>query len=73
MTRVTTDQAEKYDGAYRASMAQQRDEGRVEGRAEGKLEMAERLFRRGMDLSFVMEVTGLPKEELEPIQRSVAP
>lgn len=78
------DQAEKYEGAYRASMAQKYDEGlaqgiiqgiaegraegRAEGELEGKLKTAARLLKLGLDLNFVMDATGLSKKDLEPLQ-----
>lgn len=71
------DQAEKYEGAYKASMAQKYDEGVAEGIAKGKVEgiaegernaqikFVENLLQLGHGLESIMNLTGLTKEEIE--------
>jgi predicted transposase/invertase (TIGR01784 family) len=76
----TYDQAEKYAGAYRASMAQKFDEGKaegkVEGRAEGKVEgkaegeaeernkIAKNMLIEGLSIDVISKLTGLAKETI---------
>src|SRR3989338_6166763 len=79
---LTYDQAEKYEGAYIASMAQKYDEGlekglekgREEGREEGKREekilIAKALLAKGVALDLIALTTGLSKEEFEKIQKN---
>lgn len=74
---LTYDQAEKYEGAYRASMAQKFDEGKAEGIAEGKAEgiaegerkamikIAEGMLKQGHEVENIINLTGLTKEEIE--------
>jgi predicted transposase/invertase (TIGR01784 family) len=35
------------------------------GLVKGKLEVAKTMLDKGMDVAFVMEMTGLPKEQIE--------
>jgi len=41
-----------------------RAEGLAEGEAKGKRETAKILLKKGLDISFISEVTRLPKEEI---------
>ncbi|WP_052300540.1 Rpn family recombination-promoting nuclease/putative transposase [Kyrpidia tusciae] len=67
------------EGAWQAGseegMKQGREEGRKEGREEGylaaKREMARSLLRMGDNMNKVLEITKLPKEEVEAIQREL--
>lgn len=61
------DQAEKYEGVYRASMAQQRYEGRAEGRVEERLTMAKKLIEQGVAMAVIINVTGLTPEEVDAL------
>lgn len=49
----TYDQAEKYEGAYRASMAQKFDEGKAEGEMNAMLVVAKRLVNRGIEIDII--------------------
>lgn len=70
---LTYDQAEKYEGAYLASMAQKYDEGltagvekgKKEGREEEKILMVKAFFSQGVDIETISKATGLPKEEIK--------
>lgn len=52
---LSYDQAEKYEGAYIASMAQKFDEGKL----EGKLEIARDLIKKKYDPRMISDMTGL--------------
>ena len=43
--------------------------GKAEGKAEAKLEVAKNLLNKGMDIEFVMEVTGLSREEIKALKK----
>jgi predicted transposase/invertase (TIGR01784 family) len=43
--------------------------GEIKGKLEEKSEVAVRLLGKGMEISFITEVTGLPKEEIEKLQK----
>lgn len=47
-----------------------RSEGEGIGRYNEKLKLAKNLLNKGMDVAFVIEVTGLSKEEIEKISRT---
>ena len=42
-------------------------EGRKEGKAEEKLEIARKMLEKNADINFIIEVTGLTKEEIEKL------
>jgi hypothetical protein len=44
-------------------------EGRLEGRLEGKRDAARKMLRKGYPLEDVLEITGLPREEIESLSR----
>ena len=80
------DQAEKYAGAYRASMDQKYDEGKEAGRREGeeigikkgeeigikreKQDLARKMLSKGMSLEEVSEITGLSVTDLQSLNSS---
>ncbi len=39
-------------------------EGRKEGRKEREIEIVKNLFNKGMDITFVSEITGLSEQEI---------
>jgi predicted transposase/invertase (TIGR01784 family) len=41
--------------------------GKAEGKAEGKLEVARVMLAKGVDISFIAEMTGLTKEAIEKL------
>lgn len=43
------------------------DEGKIEGKQEEKLEIAKKLKEKGLDLNFIIETTGLNKENIEKL------
>ena len=45
-----------------------RYEGKIEGKIEGKLEIVKAMLVKGVDIDFILEVTGLSKEELEQLK-----
>ena len=47
------------------AMTAARDQGRAEGRSEGKIDVAKKMLEKNMDISLIIEVTGLTKEEIE--------
>lgn len=50
------------------TIAQQLEQKGIEkGRQEGKLEIADKLLKKGMELKFIKEITGLTDEELAKI------
>lgn len=67
------DQAEKYEGAYRASMAQQRYEGIEEGIEEGiareRARMIKKLVEQGIPMSVIVNVAGLTPEEISALSK----
>jgi predicted transposase/invertase (TIGR01784 family) len=76
---LTYDQAEKYEGAYNASMEQKFDEGVAKGKKEGLVEGIEKrnkeialtMLSKGMDLEIVAMVTGLSKENIKDLHSSL--
>jgi len=46
-------------------------EGRVEGRVEGKIEIARNLIKINMPLGTIVEVTGLPPEEVNRLYKEI--
>jgi len=82
---LTYDQAEKYAGAYHASMEQKYDEGKAigkkeglqEGKKEGKkegeqealLKVARNLLIKGIDISTIISSTGLTKEVIKSLKK----
>ena len=44
-----------------------RKEGIKEGKAEEKLEIARKMLEKNADINFIIEVTGLTKEEIEKL------
>lgn len=69
---LTYDQAEKYEGAYRASMAQKFDEGKAEGIAEGEMKailmIAKSLIIQGHENDTICAATGLSKEKIDSLR-----
>lgn len=61
---LTYEQAEKYDGAYKASMDQKFDEGKI----EGKKEIATNMLKQGFDIFQIEKITGLSKKEIESLK-----
>ena len=57
------DQAEKYEGAYNASM-QNFDE----GKAERDLEIARNLLKEKCDIAIIARITGLTIEQIKALQ-----
>lgn len=78
---LTYDQAEKYAGAYHASMAQKFDEGKAEGEASGiikgkaegekkaLLKVAKNLLKQGVGIQIITAVTGLSQKEIESLKK----
>ena len=56
---------------YNYSMAQSKNEGIAEGEAKGKAErnkeIAKKMKEKGTDINFIIEVTGLSKEEIDKL------
>lgn len=69
---LTYDQAEKYEGAYIASMAQKYDEGKIEGKMEGRqeerIEIAKAMLSEGIDLKVIAKMTRLSTEEIKQVK-----
>lgn len=53
--------------AMTAARKQGREEGRSEGRAEEMSDVAKKMLEKNMDISLIIEVTGLTKEKIEKI------
>ena len=51
----------------RAALAKGRAEGRAKGRAEGRVETARNLLRMGLEVSQILEATGLSPDEIEAL------
>lgn len=68
----TYDQAEKYEGAYRASMAQKFDEGMAKGIAEGEanamIAVAKGLVNHGIAIDVIRATTGLSDEKIKSLR-----
>jgi predicted transposase/invertase (TIGR01784 family) len=60
---LTYDQAEKYEGAYLASMAQKFDE----GFEKGVEKVVRTMLRKKIDISIIAESTGLTRQQIESI------
>jgi predicted transposase/invertase (TIGR01784 family) len=73
---LSYDQAEKYEGAYMASMAQKFDEGKmegkiegkIEGKLEGKIEIARDLIRKKYDVKMISDITGLSLDQINTLE-----
>ncbi len=76
---LTYDQAEKYEGAYIASMAQKYDEGLEKGREEGlekgkrerELEIAKSLLLQGVDIDIIASTTQLSQQDIKKLLQKV--
>ena len=68
---LTYDQAEKYEGAYIASMAQKYDEGLEKvlekGREEGIEKVARSMLSKGIDVEIIASVTGLTPQAIRQL------
>ena len=68
---LTYDQAEKYEGAYIASMAQKYDEGLEKGlekgREEGIEKVARNMLSKGIDVEIIASVTGLTPQAIRQL------
>jgi predicted transposase/invertase (TIGR01784 family) len=68
---LTYEQAEKYEGAYRASMAQKFDEGfnkgAIEGKIQEKINTARGMLSKKFDISAIVDVTGLSESEINTL------
>ena len=57
--------------AMTAARDQGREEGKAEGRSEGraeeKIDVAKKMLEKNMDISLIIEITGLTKEEIEKL------
>ena len=53
--------------AMTAARDQGRAEGKSEGRAEEKIDVAKKMLEKNIDISLIIEVTGLTKEEIEKL------
>jgi predicted transposase/invertase (TIGR01784 family) len=42
-------------------------EGRIEGKIEGKIEVASEMKKKGLDIKFIAEITGLSEKEINAI------
>jgi predicted transposase/invertase (TIGR01784 family) len=60
---LTYDQAEKYEGAYLASMAQKFDEGRF----EEKMNIARKMLKEKFDISAIAAITSLSVDQIKSI------
>jgi predicted transposase/invertase (TIGR01784 family) len=65
---LTYDQAEKYAGAYHASMAQKFDEGIAKGKVDERMGIAENMIRHRIDVRSISLFTGLSEEEIESLK-----
>ena len=61
---LTYDQAEKYEGAYIASMAQKYDEGLEKGLEKGIEKVARNMLSKGIDVETIASVTGLTEKAI---------
>jgi predicted transposase/invertase (TIGR01784 family) len=58
-------QSEGLAGAFMTVFDEVRLEGEIKGKLEGKLEDAEKMLKKGMSLSDVLDITGLTEEDLK--------
>ncbi len=72
---LTYDQAEKYEGAYKASMAQKFDEGFDKGTLEGmiqeKINTVQNMLKSRFSITDISNVTGLSESEISKIREEV--
>ncbi len=64
---LTYDQAEKYEGAYIASMAQKYDEGMEKGMEKGVEKVAKAMLEKGIEGETISSVTGLSLEKIKEL------
>ena len=64
---LSYEQAEKYEGAYNASMRQKYDEGREEGEYLKAIKTAKIMKTKGMQTTVITECTGLSEDEIEKL------
>lgn len=65
---LTYQQAEKYEGAYRASMAYQFDEGKAEGAREALFAVAKEIIKQGLEVKDIMKMTNLSQKEIDSLK-----
>lgn len=56
--------SERINKYNEADLAQRVMEGAINGRIEGKMEMAKRLFQKGIDIDLIAQCSGLSKEQI---------
>ena len=49
------------------AMTAARNQGREEGKSEEKIDVAKKMLEKNIDISLIIEVTGLTKEEIEKL------
>ncbi len=54
-----------YENVLEYVKEQAEEKGREEGLAEGKRETAKNLLNKGLDISFISEVTGISENEIQ--------
>ncbi|MDP9750329.1 hypothetical protein [Thermoanaerobacter pentosaceus] len=57
---------------YEEAVEQGKIEGKIEGEIEAKIKVARKLFKKGIDIRDIAEVTEMPKEEIEKIIKEEA-
>ncbi len=69
--RLMMNETEHYDTAYKVGKREGRSEGislgRIEGINQNKREIAKNLINKNFDINFIMDVTGLSKEQLSSL------
>lgn len=72
---LTYDQAEKYEGAYQASLEHQFDQGMEKGREEGEQaglkKTAISMLKKGYALDAIQDITGLSEDVIANLQKNI--
>ena len=53
--------------SYTLELEASREDGRIEGMREGSINTAKRMKKASCEASFIMEMTGLSKQEIEKL------
>ncbi len=54
----------KYYRDLKNSLDTAKEEGKIEGKREGKIEAASKMLEKGLEISLISEITGLPEKEI---------
>jgi predicted transposase/invertase (TIGR01784 family) len=73
IAKFTPEQVLSYENSlkYYRDLKNSLDTARDEGKIEGKIEIAKKMILNGMDISLIIEMTGLTEQEIEKLNKDM--